>query len=155
MQPSTQAIRIFLVEDSPIIRENLIGLFDDLIPSELVGWAADQDEAMGWLTANADGWDLAVVDLFLKTGNGIAILQRFKTRKPLQKMVVLSNYATARAREQCLSAGADAIFDKSQELESFVDFALALTRAGAAHVAEPRHSPSTAVVRPWPQVRLS
>jgi DNA-binding NarL/FixJ family response regulator len=46
-------------------------------------------------------------------------------------MVVLSNYATPEIRTHCLQLGADAVFDKSTEIDDLIDFCLSLhTRGG-------------------------
>jgi two-component system OmpR family response regulator len=39
-----------------------------------------------------------------------------------QRVIVLSNYATADIRARCLALGADAVFDKSTELDIFLDY---------------------------------
>ena len=41
-------------------------------------------------------------------------------------MVVLSNYATPDMRKRCAQLGADAVFDKSNEIDALVDYRLAL-----------------------------
>ena len=37
-------------------------------------------------------------------------------------MVVLSNYATQDMRRKCLALGADAVFDKSHEIEALIAY---------------------------------
>ncbi len=39
-----------------------------------------------------------------------------------QRVVVLSNYATPAMRERCTELGANAVFDKSSELEEFLAY---------------------------------
>jgi two-component system OmpR family response regulator len=110
-----------LVEDNPIIRESLIDFVEDDKKAVVVGWTDQQDEASHWLRSNPGMWDLAVIDLFLAKGNGIGLLTDCHCLRALgQKMVVLSNYATAPMRERCLASGADAVFDKSTELDEFL-----------------------------------
>jgi len=41
-------------------------------------------------------------------------------------VVVLSNYATDDMRRRCAQLGADAVFDKSNEIDALVDYCLAL-----------------------------
>ena len=124
--------RIFLVEDSPVIRENLVDHLEESLPAKVVGWAPNENDSVSWLQANPVGWDLAVVDLFLTEGNGLGVLQSCKERRAHQKMVVLTNYATNDIRERCLKDGADAVFDKSQELDEFLHFTLSsLSRVSA------------------------
>ena len=71
-------------------------------------------------------WDLAVVDLFLKEGSGLGVLMRCRERAAHQRVVMLTNYATTDIRHRCLALGADAVFDKSTELDALFDFCAAL-----------------------------
>ena len=112
----------FLVEDNPTIRDNLIPAMEDLVNASIVGFAETEAEAALWLSAHADEWHLAVVDLFLKEGSGLGVLASCRQRKALQRVVVLTNYATTDIRERCLKLGADAVFDKSNELDAFLEF---------------------------------
>jgi DNA-binding NarL/FixJ family response regulator len=110
------------VEDSPTIRENLIEALHELAAIEPVGAAATEREGRQWLAEHDGWWDLAIVDLYLKEGNGLNILEAFRARHPGQKMVVLSNNATRDIRWRCEQLGADAVFDKSTEIDELVDY---------------------------------
>ncbi len=124
-------LRIYLVEDNIVIRDNLSEALEELSGARVVGSARTEAEASQWLKTHTAGWDLLVVDLFLLQGNGLGILQMCKERSLRQKVVVLSNYATPAMRERCLLLGADAVFDKSNELEEFARYAAhAVERVG-------------------------
>lgn len=116
------AFRAYIVEDSPTIRENLIEALHELAMVESVGTAETEHEGKTWLAEHDSWWDLAIVDLFLKEGNGLNILEACRSRRPSQKMIVLSNHATRDIRWRCRQLGADAVFDKSTELEELVDY---------------------------------
>lgn len=118
----------FLVEDNEIIRANLIASLEELADITVVGEAQGQTEAVLWLGSHGDQWHIAVVDLFLKEGNGLGVVEACQDRSSEQKLVVLSNYATDAMRKRCLSLGADAVFDKSNELDGFFEFCQALER---------------------------
>ncbi|HSH89371.1 MAG TPA: response regulator [Ramlibacter sp.] len=114
--------RAYIVEDSPTIRDNLIETLEELALVDAVGTAETEHEGKKWLCQNDNYWDLAIVDLFLKEGSGLNILEACRMRKPTQKMVVLSNHATQDVRWRCAQLGADAVFDKSTEIEKLVDY---------------------------------
>jgi DNA-binding NarL/FixJ family response regulator len=116
------AFRAYIVEDSPTIRENLIETLHELAEIDAVGIAETEHEGKRWLAANDNYWDLAIVDLFLKEGNGLNIVAACRARKSTQKLVVLSNHATNDIRWRCEQLGADAVFDKSTEIEKLVDY---------------------------------
>lgn len=122
-------LQTYVVEDNLTIRENLIGTLEELTPTTVVGFAESEAVARAWLDAHADGWNLVVVDLFLKQGSGLGVLQACQVRAPGQKVVVLSNYATPDIRRRCADFGVDAVFDKSNEIEALVDFCLLQARA--------------------------
>lgn len=115
-------LKVFLIEDNPVIRSNLIEVLDELASSKVVGWAATEKDAVDWLHRNRNAWEIAVVDLFLETGSGLGVLEQCRSRHSSQKMVVLSNYVGGPIRERCVSLGADAVFDKSQEFDEFAEF---------------------------------
>jgi len=122
--------KAYLVEDSPVIRENLVGFLEDVADAQVVASASTEDEAVTWLRMHTDEWDLTIVDLFLKRGNGLGVLHACRNRAPHQKVIVLSNYATPDMRERSEQLGADAFFDKSAELDELVAYC---ERVGAAH----------------------
>lgn len=121
-------LQTYVVEDNPTIRENLIGTLEELACATVVGFAESEQHAREWLHGHANDWHLAIVDLFLKQGSGLGILQACQSRKPGQKVVVLSNYATPDIRRRCAEFGVDAVFDKSNEIDALVDFCLAQAR---------------------------
>lgn len=114
--------RAYIVEDSPMIRQNLIETLRELALVEPVGTAETEHDGKRWLAQNDGHWDLAIVDLFLREGSGLNILEALRNRKPGQKLVVLSNHATRDVRWRCEQLGADAVFDKSTEIESLLDY---------------------------------
>jgi DNA-binding NarL/FixJ family response regulator len=110
-----------LVEDSETIRENLISAMADLADARVIAYAATAAEGAAALEEHKDSWQLAVVDLFLREGTGLSVLRAGRSRSPEQHMIVLTNYPTADVRKRCFDLGADAVFDKSTELEAFFD----------------------------------
>lgn len=89
---------------------------------EVMATAESADEAIAKLQALASVWQLAVVDLFLKQGSGLDVLRACGRHHGGRVVVVLSNYATERMRAECAALGADAVFDKSTQLDAFFDF---------------------------------
>jgi two-component system OmpR family response regulator len=121
-ETANMTFRAYIVEDSPTIRENLIETLEELAEVEAVGTAETETEGKRWLAANDSRWDLAIVDLFLKEGSGLNVVAACRARRPTQKLVVLSNHATNDIRWRCAELGADAVFDKSTEIEKLVEF---------------------------------
>ena len=112
--------RAYIVEDSSTIRDNLIDTLKELAQVEAAGSTGSEHEAKRWLAANP--WDLAIIDLFLREGSGMNVLEACRQRGPGQKIVVLSNHSSRDVRWRCQQLGADACFDKSTELEALVEY---------------------------------
>ena len=117
-------LKTYLVEDNPTIRDNLIATLEELASVDAVGTADNENDSKDWLLNNPQKWDLAILDLFLKQGSGLGVLAACRDRKPTQKIVVLSNYATADIRQRCAQLGVDAVFDKSNEIDALVAYCL-------------------------------
>lgn len=115
-------LQAFVIEDNPTIRENLIGTLEELTCVKVAGTSATEDDALAWLQAHVEAWDLVIVDLFLKQGSGLHLAQMIKRRRPTQKIIVFSNYINASVRKRCAQIGVDAVFDKSTEIDSLVDY---------------------------------
>lgn len=121
-------LNTYVVEDNPTIRENLIATLEELAGVSTVGASDNENDGKSWLIDNPQAWDLAIVDLFLKQGSGLGVLSACRNRRPTQKMVVLSNYATADIRQRCAQLGVDAVFDKSNEIDALVDYCIGLSQ---------------------------
>ncbi len=131
-------LKTYIVEDNATIRENLIGTLEELATIEPVGAAETEDDGKAWLTQHSDDWDLAIVDLFLRQGSGLGVLAACRQRKPHQRMVVLSNYATPDVRMRCAQLGVDAVFDKSNEIDALVDYCISQANGLDAASAPPQ-----------------
>ena len=121
-------LRTYIVEDNATIRENLIATLEELACIKALGWAETEADARAWLAQQPPApWELAIVDLFLKQGSGMGVLEACRGRQAYQRVVVLSNYATPDMRKRCAQLGADAVFDKSNEIDALVDYCLELS----------------------------
>lgn len=115
-------LKAFIVEDSPVIRENLIAALEELAPVEVVGTADDEPGAVKWLSTPGQACELVIIDIFLKRGSGLGVLrQASELRRPMS-LVVLSNYATPDMRRKCLELGASRVFDKSNEIDALIQY---------------------------------
>lgn len=126
-------VRTYIVEDNATIRENLIGTLAELAGVETVGFAETESQGSEWLRRHRQNWDLAIVDLFLKQGSGLGVIQACRERQPGQKVVVLTNYATPDIRTRCQELGVDAVFDKSNEIDALIDFCIDATSSGGVN----------------------
>ena len=112
----------YVVEDNATIRENLVGALEELTSVKVIGMSATEDEGQIWLDQHPQQWDLVIVDLFLKKGSGMGLVKRIKRHRVGQKIIVFSNYVNFNVRKRCAQLGVDAVFDKSTEIDSLVDY---------------------------------
>ena len=121
-------MRVLLVEDNPRMQDEMRRLVTAIPGARVVEVAATQRQAVTWLQAHPDGWDLALVDIFLNEGHGFDVLRHCRKADPRQRAVVLSNYTRDPVRDHARRAGADAVFDKSFELDALVEYCRDLSR---------------------------
>lgn len=131
-------LRAFIVENSPVIRENLAGALEELAHVEVIGSAADEASAVRWMsrTASAQQVDVVIVDVFLNAGSGLGVLRAAQRLGVAARRIVLTNYATEDMRRRCLSLGAERVFDKCRQLEELFSYCAGL--AGRPPVLSPR-----------------
>lgn len=116
------ALITYVAEDNDTILANLIETLQEMTEVRVMGSGATQAEADRWLHLNDGVWHLAIVDLFLKEGSGLAVLTDCRNREPYQKVVMLTNYATPEIRARAAALGADALFDKSSEIDELLAY---------------------------------
>ncbi len=122
-----ETLLTYVVEDNPTVLSNLIETLNEIAHLKVTAHSATQSEASQWLERHHVSWRLAIVDLFLKQGTGLGVLAAFRNRQPHQKIVILTNYATAEIRMRSVALGADAVFDKSTELDGLLAYCIQQT----------------------------
>lgn len=111
--------RVLIVDDHPAVREALslrIGRQSDL---EVCGEAADMGDALRLLAETQP--DVAVIDLSLKTGNGIDLIKRIKDRDEHVRILVWSMHSESLYAERALRAGALGYVNKDQATDQMVE----------------------------------
>lgn len=119
-------LKLFLVEDSAVIRASLIATLEELAPVRIVDTAEDEHHAVEWMRDPKHEFDLAIVDIQLHSGTGFGVIRAASSLDRRHKTVVLTNYATPSVRLKCLSLGADRVFDKSNDIDSLLEYCNAL-----------------------------
>jgi CheY-like chemotaxis protein len=112
--------RVFVVEDSELIRKRIIENVRSMGSFEVVGFAESEEEAIESISRLRP--DIVITDIQLKKGSGIEVVRRMRARPyaPRPRIYVLTNYAFPEYKRQCSVAGADEFFDKSSEYDRFL-----------------------------------
>ncbi|HTS52906.1 MAG TPA: response regulator transcription factor [Burkholderiales bacterium] len=111
-----RTIRVFVVEDSALIRERLVRLLEGLSGVKVVGHAESATDAIANIVSTQP--DAVVLDIKLKAGSGIEVLRAIKHRMPEVAVIMLTNYATEEYRQKCRQEGAEYFLDKTNEFEN-------------------------------------
>lgn len=88
-------LKVFLAEDSPLLRDRLVDAFVELAPVRVVGSAPDEAAATAWLACGDGVCDLAIIDIFLQCGCGLGVPRAASVLNQRIDLIVLSNCATS------------------------------------------------------------
>jgi DNA-binding NarL/FixJ family response regulator len=97
-------IRLLIVDDHPIVRDGLRGVFAGDPDFEVVGEAADGAEAVG--KAAALGADVALMDLRMPRMGGVEAIAALRAKAPAVRVLVLTTYDSDADVLPAIEAGA-------------------------------------------------
>lgn len=116
---STRGLRVLLIEDSPVLRRMVLEYLTTAFVA-VVDWADTEDLALRLLAQGH--YDVVIVDLQLRQGNGFKVLQVLRDQASPSVRIVYTNHAQVPTyRQRCFEAGANYFFDKSLELDKVFD----------------------------------
>lgn len=113
--PSNHKVKVFIADDSLVVREHLVIMLDELAGIEIVGQAENVAEAISAIRKLQP--DVVILDIRMPGGSGIDVLQTIKQDEAVPMVVILTNYPYPGYRQKCLQAGADYFLDKSTEFD--------------------------------------
>ncbi len=117
--PQTGKARVVLVDDHELLRLALKDLLNNEPNLEVCGEASDADTA--YLVISEKRPNLVIVDISLKSGDGLDVVRRVKTRFPDIQLIVLSMYDCKLYAERSLRAGASGYINKQQPTRDILD----------------------------------
>ena len=134
MNASDPPLRIVVADDQASVREGLVLLLGGLPDIEVVGAAADGEQAVELVAAHQP--DAILLDLHMPVLDGIGATRRLSAEHPGVAVVVLTTYADDGSVLDALQAGARSYLTKDADR---VDIARALhAAAGGLAVFDPR-----------------
>ena len=98
-------LRLVVVDDHPIVRDGLAGIFALEKDIDVVGQAGSGPEALA-VVAEQDP-DLVLMDLRMPGGDGFAAIKQLRERGGRPHVLVLTTYDTERDIRRAMAAGAD------------------------------------------------
>ena len=109
---------IFIVEDHPIFRKGLADLIEQEEDFKICGSAEDVSSGFNAIVKLMP--DLVILDLALKTSNGMDLLDQLKREYESIPILILSTYDEQIYAERCLRAGARGYINKKEASDSVI-----------------------------------
>ena len=121
-------MKVFIADDSNIVRARLLMTLGDIKGIEIVGQAQDGYSALQKIRTLKP--DVVILDIQMPGVDGIQVLKQIKQHQPDTTVIMLTNYPYLVVKIKCLSAGADHFFDKSTEVDALYKVIQKLAKGG-------------------------
>jgi DNA-binding NarL/FixJ family response regulator len=122
-------IRLLIVDDHPVVRDGLRGMFDGVVDVEVVGEAADGAEAV--VQARVLSPDVVLMDLRMPGTDGVTAIRRLAQEQLPTRVLVLTTYDTERDVLPAIEAGATGYLLKDAPREELLRAVRAAARGEA------------------------
>lgn len=107
-------MKVFIVEDSALMLENLLSILSDIPGVVIAGHAVGRADAIECIDSLLP--DLVIIDIGLKNGAALGMLGIIKARHPGARIMVLTGCTDEFYFDRCKRAGADYFLDKVFQL---------------------------------------
>ncbi len=111
--------KVLIVDDHPAVREALIIRMASLPNLAVCGEAADMVNALKLVAEQKP--DLAIIDITLKSGDGIDLIKRIRARDEKMRILVWSMHSESLYAERSLRAGAQGYITKEQATGQIIE----------------------------------
>lgn len=111
-------LRVFLADDSAMVREKLRSLFSALPVVEVCGEAASIRESITGIDTTAA--DAVILDADLQDGKGLDVIRAVKARAGAPIVIILTIHPFEEMGQHYLNAGADHYYEKGGSLEGLL-----------------------------------
>jgi DNA-binding NarL/FixJ family response regulator len=123
-------VRVLVVDDHPVVRHGLSAILRYEEEMEVVGEAADGEEAVRLILERQP--DVVLLDLRLPQFSGIEVMQKVRAQGLATRFLVLTTYDTDEYIAPALAAGAQGYLLKDATPDELSRAIQALMRGGAA-----------------------
>jgi NarL family two-component system response regulator LiaR len=116
---ASDKIRVLIVDDHAIVRRGLRGLLEIVDDMEVIGDAADGEQAVRQADSGAP--DVVLMDLVMPVKDGIAATREIKSRRPATEIVALTSFIDDDKVVAALEAGAAGYLLKDADERAVID----------------------------------
>ena len=114
-----KCVRVFLVDDHPLVRQALKDAIGNEHDLEVCGEAEDREEAMKSIAVALP--DLAIIDLRLRTSDGLDLVKDLCNHHPNILSLVLSMQDESMTAERAVRAGARGYISKQEAPQKIIE----------------------------------
>lgn len=116
----SEVMKVFIADDSAIVRERLSSMLFDLKGVEIIGFAVTAQNAAESIRELKP--DAVILDIRMPGGSGIDVLSEIKKDAKAPVVIILTNYPYPQYREKCMHSGADFFLISPQNLKKSTRF---------------------------------
>jgi DNA-binding NarL/FixJ family response regulator len=134
--PGQRPVRVFVVDDHAVVRRGLRGYLEMVDDMEVVGEAAEGQDALegiGALVAAGRPPDVVLMDLLMPGMDGVAATAAITQRHPEMQVVAMTSFTQTDLVQGALQAGAAGYLLKDAEADE-VAAAIRTARRGEVHL---------------------
>ena len=121
-------VRVVVVDDQTLVRQGIRSLLSLAADIEVVGEAADGDEAIAVVTRERP--DVVLLDIRMPRKDGLAVLRELHAASALPPTIVLTTFDDDEIRLEAVRAGAKGYLLKDVSLEALTAAITAVARGG-------------------------
>ena len=114
-----EKIKVFIADDSVIVRERFIEMLSGINTIEVVGQSDNGKEALKSILKLHP--DVVLLDVDIPGINGIEVMRKIKAAYPDIKVILFTSYSESDLKDECLKQGANFFF-QPENIYSLIDF---------------------------------
>jgi DNA-binding NarL/FixJ family response regulator len=122
-------IRVFIVDDHPMVIEGLSAMLRDQPEIELAGFATNAASCLGFFVSQTA--DVVLMDINLPDKSGIELCALVKAKSPKTKIIALSNFDQLSYVERMKDSGAVGYLLKNTPLAELMEAIQTVSEGGA------------------------
>ncbi len=124
-------MNIVIVEDSDLVREQLLRIIAQEPQLNVVGTASEEQEAIQLILAEEP--DAVLLDLALAPGSGVRVLEKIREAGSTTRVLVFSNHIGKALREACALLGISGFYDKNSQVRECIEHLVGMLAPASDH----------------------
>jgi YesN/AraC family two-component response regulator len=134
MSTAKHALKIFIADDSSLMRERLAAVISDIKNAKLVGQAVNVQEALEAIPRLKP--DVVILDIRMPGGSGLQVLEEVRTYQSPPTVIILTAFPLVQYRKRSEALGAKYFFDKPSDFDRLVEVLKHLAAEKSAPAAD-------------------